>query len=194
VNTRGHRATILISQCGVTYLMVMFLIVMMGIAMTALGKQWSVAVQRDREAELLFRGNRILVAIQSFASDYQTKKATRPNQYPLSLEELTKPPKRYLQAVYKDPMTGQDFDLIKAGAEIRGVRSRSKAEPLDRVRFQNAKAYNQVTFQVQAAATPGCVPGPNPLNPLAPPVTCPPAGAPAPGVPAPPTVPSATTP
>jgi type II secretory pathway pseudopilin PulG len=191
---RSHRATILCSQHGVTYLMVMFLIVMMGIAMTVLGKQWAVTVQRDQEAELMFRGNRILAAIQSYAADYQTKKATRANQFPLSLEELTKPPKRYLQVVYKDPITGQDFELIKAGAEIRGVKSRSTKQPLGRVHFNNATRYNQVAFQVQAAASQGCVPGPNPLNPLAPPVTCPPAGTPTPGVPGSSATPPAGTP
>jgi len=194
VNTVGRRAAILASQRGVTYLMVMFLIVLMGIAMSVIGKQWAVTVQRDREAELLFRGNRIAAAIQAFVADYAIKKATRPNQFPLSLEELTKPPKRYLQVVYKDPITGQDFELIKAGAQIRGVKSRSSKQPLDRVHFNNATSYNQVTFQVQAAASQGCVPGPNPLNPLAPPVTCPPAGTQAPGVPTLPPAPSATSP
>ncbi len=194
MNTVGRRAAILASQRGVTYLMVMFLIVLMGIAMSVIGKQWAVTVQRDREAELLFRGNRIAAAIQAFVADYAIKKATRPNQFPLSLEELTKPPKRYLQVVYKDPITGQDFELIKAGAQIRGVKSRSSKQPLDRVHFNNATSYNQVTFQVQAAASQGCVPGPNPLNPLAPPVTCPPAGTQAPGVPTLPPAPSATSP
>jgi len=168
--------------------------VMMGIAMTLVGKQWAVTVKRDKEAELLFRGNRIKAAIESFAADYQVKKATRPNQYPLSLEELTKLPKRYLQVVYKDPITGQDFELIKAGAEIRGVKSRSNAQPLGKVHFNNAIAYNQVAFQVQAAASRACTPGPNPLNPLAPPVTCPPAGTQAPGVLGLPGAPSAATP
>ncbi|MGH2620214.1 MAG: type II secretion system protein [Anaerolineales bacterium] len=194
MNFGGRRAATLSTQRGVTYLMVMFLIVMMGIGMTLVSRQWAVTVKRDQEAELLFRGNRILVAIQSFAADYQVKKATRPNQYPLSLEELTKPPKRYLQVVYKDPVTGQDFELLKAGAEIRGVKSRSAAAPLDRVRFHHATAYNQVTFQVQVAASPACIPGPNPLNPFAPPVICPPPGTQAPAVPGLPGTPSAGTP
>lgn len=182
------------SERGVTYLMVMFLIVLMGIAMTLVGKQWAVTVKRDHEAELLFRGNRIKAAIESFAADYQVRKATRPNQYPVTLEELTKPPKRYLQVVYKDPITGQDFELIKAGAEIRGVKSRSHAQPLDKVRFNNATGYNQVAFQVQTAASQGCTPGLNPLNPLAPPVTCPPPGTQASGVPGLSGAPSAATP
>lgn len=157
------------SQRGVTYLMVMAAIVLMGVAMTVVGQQWSVVVKRDREAELQFRGTRIKTAIEAYAADYQVRKATRPNIYPLRLEQLTeKNPKRYLQVVYKDPITGQDFELIKVGAEIQGVKSRSQEHPLNQVQFKNAVSYNAVVFQ---AASPGAQPGApilNPLNPLLP--------------------------
>jgi len=89
-------------QRGVTYLMVMFAIVLMGISLSVVGKQWVMTVKRDHEAELLFRGTRIQNAIARYAADYEIRKATRPNRYPLSLEELTQRPKRYLQVVYKD--------------------------------------------------------------------------------------------
>jgi type II secretory pathway pseudopilin PulG len=154
----------------------MFSIVVMGVALTAVGKQWKVVVQRDHEEELLFRGNRIKTAIQLYAADYEVMKATRANRYPLSLEQLTQKPKRYLPKVYKDPITGKDFELIKVGAEIRGVKSRSKETPLDQVRFKKATAYNQIAFQVDSQAAAGCVPTPNPLNPLLS-APCPPTGA-----------------
>lgn len=157
------------SQRGVTYLLVMAAIVLMGVAMTVVGQQWSVVVKRDREAELQFRGTRIKTAIEAYAADYQVRKATRPNIYPLRLEQLTeKNPKRYLQVVYKDPITGQDFELIKVGAEIQGVKSRSQERPLNQVQFKSAASYNAVAFQ---AANPGVQPGApvlNPLNPLLP--------------------------
>jgi type II secretory pathway pseudopilin PulG len=158
----------------VTYLLVMFSIVVMGVALTAVGKQWKVVLQRDHESELLFRGNRIKTAIQLYAADYEVQKATRANRYPLSLQQLTQKPKRYLPKVYKDPITGQHFDLIKVGAEIRGVKSRSKQVPLDQVQFKKATAYNQIAFQAETQSAPGCVPSPNPLNPLGPPIACPP--------------------
>jgi type II secretory pathway pseudopilin PulG len=150
------------NQGGVTYIMVMFAIVLMGISMTVVSKQWTVVMKRDKEAELLFRGNRIKTAIEQYAADYQVRKATRANVYPLRLEQLTEKPKRYLPVVYKDPITGQDFELIKVGAEIRGVKSRSKDKPFDQVHFKNADTYDQVAFQVQPAATqpPGVPPKP----------------------------------
>jgi hypothetical protein len=154
------------ASAGVTYLMVMFAIMLMGVALTAVGKQWKVIVQREHEAELRFRGERIKMAIQSYAADYEVRKASRPNRYPLTLEQLTQKPKRYLPVVYKDPMTGQDFELIKVGGEVRGVKSRSTDAPFDQVHFKNATAYNQIRFEVAIGATAGCIPTPNPLNPL----------------------------
>ena len=157
------------NQRGVTYIMVMFAIVLMGIAMTVVSKQWTVVMKRDKEAELLFRGNRIKTAIELYAADYQVRKASRPNVYPLKLEQLTEKPKRYLPVVYKDPITGQDFELIKVGAEIRGVKSRSKDKPLDMVHFKNADTYDQIAFQVQAPASQPAIPGQGMFN------KCPPA-------------------
>jgi type II secretory pathway pseudopilin PulG len=173
-------------QRGVTYLMVMAAVVLMGVAMTVVGQQWAVVVKRDREAELQFRGTRIKTAIEAYAADYEVMKTRRANRYPLNLEQLTqKNPKRYLPVVYKDPITGQDFDLIKVGAEIQGIKSRSQERPLNQVQFKNAVSYNTVIFQ---AASPGAQlggPTPNPLNPL---LLQPPP------VPGPPAAPSAPTP
>ncbi len=177
------------NQHGVTYLMVMAAIVLMGVAMTAVGQQWSVMVKRDKEAELQFRGTRIKNAIEAYAADYQVRKATRPNIYPLTLEQLIQKPKRYLQVAYKDPITGDDFELIKVGAEIRGVRSPSKAKPLNTVDFKGAAAYNTIRFEAKPATARPCLPGAaavNPLNPLGS-VPCPPPGAvPSPAQPPPP--------
>ena len=157
------------NQRGVTYIMVMFAIVLMGISMTVVSKQWTVVMKRDKEAELLFRGNRIKTAIEAYAADYQVRKASRPNVYPLKLEQLTEKPKRYLPVVYKDPITGQDFELIKVGAEIRGVKSRSKDKPFDMVHFKNADTYDQIAFLVQAPASQPAIPGQGMFN------KCPPA-------------------
>ncbi len=171
-------ARYLVNQRGVTYLMVMAAVVLMGVSSTIVAKQWAITVKRDKEAELLFRGNRIKNAIQFYAADYEVMKATRANRFPVNLNQLIERPKRYLQEVYKDPITGKEFELIKVGAEIRGVRSRSKGKPLNQVEFKNAATYSQVAFQVESAALQQCLPGVNPLNPLAP-SACVPTGLPA---------------
>ena len=153
------------NQRGFTFLMLMFFIVLIGISLMAIGQQWSVIMKRDREAELLFRGNRIKEAIERFVADYEVQKATRPNRFPQKLEDLTKKPKRYLPVVYKDPMTGEDFDLIKTGTEIRGVRSTSEEKPFDEVHFKGAKSYQDIRFETTGTSA-DCTP--NPLNPLLP--------------------------
>ena len=132
------------------------------------GKQWKVAVKRDHEAELVFRGNRIKAAIEAYAADYAVMKARRPNRYPVSLEQLTQKPKRYLRRVYTDPITGEDFALIKVGGQVLGVKSTSKEKPLSLLLFQNAVSYDQVTFRVAGAKTQPCMPGVSAVNPLNP--------------------------
>ncbi len=123
-------------------------------------QHWSVVMKRDREAELLFRGNRIKEAIERYVADFEVQKATRSNRYPLKLEDLTKRPKRYLQSAYKDPITGEDFALIRVGKDVRGVRSTSMDTPMDLVNFKGASSYSSIRFEAVAA---GC--GSNPANP-----------------------------
>lgn len=140
------------NQRGVTYLALMFFVVLIGLSLMAVNQHWSVILKRDREKELAFRGNRIKVAIERYAADYEVQKGTRQNQYPVSLEDLTKRPKRYLQVIYKDPITGEDFVLIKRGDEIRGVRSPSLDSPLDQGTFQEAPRYYDIVFEASIAA------------------------------------------
>ncbi|MDT7041078.1 hypothetical protein [Candidatus Nitronereus thalassa] len=151
------------NQQGATYLVMMFIVVILGITLMAVSQHWSVIMKRDREAELLFRGSRIKEAIERYVADYEVQKATRANRYPMKLEDLTKRPKRYLQNVYKDPMTGKDFDLILVGKDIHGVRSASTDTPMDLVTFKGATSYDSIRFEAVAA---GC--GSNPANPAVP--------------------------
>lgn len=138
----GHRA-----DKGVGYLAVLCAVVLMGVSLTAAARSWQVVVRRDAEAELYFRGMRIKHAIEAYAADYEVRKGTRPNRYPLSLAQLAEGPRRYLPVVYKDPITGQEFEPIRVNGEIRGVRSRDKGAPLNQVAFQGATAYDQIAFQ-----------------------------------------------
>ena len=154
----------LTNQNGVTYLFMMIFVVVMSISLLEVTQQWSVIMKRDREAELIFRGTRIKDAIERYVADYEVQKATRPNRWPLSLKQLTqKTPKRYLQAVYPDPITGKDFDVIKVGQEVHGVRSTSTDKPYDQVHFKNAKTYQAIRFESTGGGT-NCQP--NAVNPL----------------------------
>ena len=179
------------NQDGMTYLFVMMLVVFMTISLLGMTQQWSVIMKRDREAELLFRGNRIKDAIDRYVADYEIQKATRPNRWPRTLEELTnKSPKRYLQRAYSDPITGEKFALIKVGEELHGVRSTSTDTPYNRVGFKSASTYQAIRFESTGANTNCQV---NPLNPNAPTNCAPPSATPSPEA-SPPTLSPAPSP
>lgn len=119
------------NERGVTYLFLMFTLVVIGLTITAAAKQWKVMVQREREADLLARGIEIQNALALYSA---TKKAGRvkPGEiYPRTLEELTKPPKPFLRKAYTDPITNGQWDYIRGpNGGIAGVRSPSTETPI----------------------------------------------------------------
>lgn len=154
---------------GISYLGLMGMIMIIGVTLSIVGQQWSMTVKRDKEKELLFRGTRIKIAIGAYAADYEVRKADRSNRFPNSLEQLTQPPRRFLPRVYKDPITGKDFEVILVKGEIRGVRSTSSESPMDSVNFKDAALYKDMVFEAQdpkqVGAT-GLDTAINALNPL----------------------------
>jgi type II secretory pathway pseudopilin PulG len=114
------------------YILVMLLafIMIMGIFLTMAIPPVATEVQRDQEAELIFRGEAIANAIRLYKA--------KTGGYPLSLEDLTKLRPRIIRKLYLDPMTRKgpnegDWDLItavqpgasgdKTGLPIVGVKS-----------------------------------------------------------------------
>jgi type II secretory pathway pseudopilin PulG len=126
------------SQCaGFTYLAVLFLVAMTGIALSVVGEMWQTAQRREKEAELLFIGGEFRRAFAKYN--------TAAPGYPRRLEELLKDPRfpdgrRYLRRIYRDPMTGRaEWGLLKsAGDTIIGVYSLSEDEPLKKKGFSLA--------------------------------------------------------
>ncbi|KAF0217290.1 MAG: hypothetical protein FD174_3398 [Geobacteraceae bacterium] len=130
---------ILKSSKGFTYLAALMIVVIMGIMLGVIGQSWQRTMKREREEELLFRGNQIRDAIVR----WNTK---RPGQHPPTplrdLKDLLKDPRsmanvRYLRRLYKDPVTGKDFEVIRDPVKgVIGVRSTSEDKPL-RESFQS---------------------------------------------------------
>jgi type II secretory pathway pseudopilin PulG len=123
---------------GFTYLGVLVLVVLMGIALAAAGKVWHTLQQREKEQELLFIGHQFRLALKRYAE--QTPGKGR--RQPLRLEELLEDPRhpqirRHLRRIYPDPMTGNTaWGLVTGpGGEIFGVHSTSDAEPLKKGHF-----------------------------------------------------------
>ncbi len=144
-------------QGGFTYIGALVLVVVTGIALTGASTYWSTIVKREKEAELLFRGDRIRRAIGSY---YERAPSGRPKSYPSSLEDLLKDPrymtlKRHLRKIYPDPMTedGKWGLILDSRGGIKGVFSKSKDRPLktgqfpeEYSHFEKAKTYSDWKF------------------------------------------------
>jgi type II secretory pathway pseudopilin PulG len=118
---------------GAALLTVLVMVVLLGLTASLAGQSLGALLQREREAELLFRG---LQYRQAIASYYQGKK-----MYPTNLEDLLRDPRfpgivRHLRRLYNDPMTGQEWELVKdASQKLIGVRSTSDLTPFQQVGF-----------------------------------------------------------
>lgn len=79
----------------------------MGILMSAALPVWRTYVQREKEAELLFRGEQYVRAIDLYQRRF-------PGAYPTDLEALVEG--RFLRRLYLDPMTGEPFRVLTQGS------------------------------------------------------------------------------
>ena len=121
------------TQRGFTYLWLLFALAAGAAGLAALGQQVSTAVQREREAELMFRGQQIAGALARYA-------AATPGPVkllPLALQELvddrrSATPAHHLRRLYTDPFTGRaDWQLLlTADGRIQGLRSRASVVAL----------------------------------------------------------------
>ena len=80
-------------------------ITLLGVGLSAAVTLWSQVVQREREAELLFRGEAIVRGLERFQQD-------RPGTLPETLDELVEG--KYLRRAWMDPMTGRSFRILRA--------------------------------------------------------------------------------
>lgn len=128
---------------GFTYIGLLIAIAIIGAALALVGQVWSTQAQREREVELLYRGDAIRAAIGAYL--LQSPGGAR--QFPQQLQDLvldTRWPqtKRYLRRIYEDPITGAaDWTLIRAAdGGIMGVASSSKGTPIKAKGFSFADA------------------------------------------------------
>lgn len=127
------RAKNMKSDEGFTYIGALVLVMVMSISLSSYAKSWSVFMKRERETELLFRGNQIRDAIIRWNDPLGGKRKILPLK---DLKDLLEDPysltkTRYLRKLYKDPITNGDFEVITDRFRgIIGVRSRSIERPL----------------------------------------------------------------
>ncbi|HKJ05780.1 MAG TPA: type II secretion system protein [Geopsychrobacteraceae bacterium] len=131
------------NQRGGVLLFLLVAVTILGLSVGIAGSTWTSMVQRAKEEDLLWKGNQIAKAIGSY---YQTKGAPgKPLVYPRSVDQLLKDNRslsasRHLRKPYLDPMTGEDWEWIKAPeGGLKGVRSTSQKKPfkMDGFREEN---------------------------------------------------------
>jgi type II secretory pathway pseudopilin PulG len=141
---------------GFTYIGVLVMVALMGIALAAAGQVWHTMQRRDKERELLFIGQQFRLALDRYARNTPAKGV----RAPLHLDELLEDPRhpdvrRYLRKIYLDPMTGRaDWGLVTGPAgEIHGVHSLSEDTPLKQAgfaladrRFEGMSKYSEWVF------------------------------------------------
>ncbi|TFW32301.1 type II secretion system protein [Massilia horti] len=123
---------------GFVYAAVLVALVVMGIALAALGDAWNGIARRERERELLFAGHQFRDALMQY---YRHSPPGAP-RHPYQLADLLRDPRvpamrRYLRKIYTDPITGSAEWGLARGADgaIYGVYSLSQERPLKHGRF-----------------------------------------------------------
>ncbi len=160
----GTMKGLLHQPSGFTYVGALILVIVTGIAISAASTYWSTTVRREKEAELLFRGDQIRKAIKSY---YESPPPGHAKFYPQSLKDLLRDPRymkvvRHLRKIYRDPMTedGQWGLVLDSKGGIKGVFSKSKQEPIKTDNFpsgyegfEKAKAYEEWKFVYEPKKT-----------------------------------------
>ena len=115
-------------QHGAVFMAMLVTVAVVAVMLMEVGTLWSSVLQRERESQLLARGDEIRRAIGLYYS--------AGNTYPKTLEDLVldrRQPtiKRYLRKVYDDPLTGRaDWGVVPGpGDTIMGVFSQAAGTP-----------------------------------------------------------------
>jgi len=84
----------------------------MAVLMSVALPVWRTAARREKEAELVFRGEQYARAVALFQRKFA-------GAYPPSLDVLVE--QRFIRRKYKDPITGEDFVPLTQGSQIAGT-------------------------------------------------------------------------
>ena len=97
-------------ECGFTLAAVVVIMALMAIFLTVAVETASFQQRREKEEELIFRGNQVVEAIRLFRA--------RNGRFPINLSELVVAKPRVLRKKWPDPMTGvPDWEPVFLGEE-----------------------------------------------------------------------------
>jgi type II secretory pathway pseudopilin PulG len=117
---------------GFTYLVLIFVIAVMGLLLSGYGQSWKLSARREKETELLFVGSQLSAALESYRRVTQQGQPDAPANLDELVEDKRFPyPVRHLRKVFRDPMTGKtDWKLNIQNGRIVAISSRSEKEAL----------------------------------------------------------------
>ncbi|MDU9392063.1 type II secretion system protein [Pseudomonas sp. zfem002] len=121
---------------GFTYLGVLLLVMLMGVALGSAGEVWSIVAQRERERQLLWVGTQYAQALRSY---YRASPGLA--QYPKALEDLLQDDRfpsarHHIRQLYPDPLGAGEWTLQRGfDGRITGIASASTETPLKQADF-----------------------------------------------------------
>jgi type II secretory pathway pseudopilin PulG len=124
------------ASTGFTYVGLLLAVVLLGLALSAIGTVWRTTAQREREKELLFIGHEFQAAIAAY---YESGGRQFPQELGDLLEDKRWPePRHFLRRMYADPMTrNTDWTVIRADSlGITGIASSSTGAPIKKHGFE----------------------------------------------------------
>jgi type II secretory pathway pseudopilin PulG len=158
-------SSLLKNPAGFTYIAVLVLVMIMGIMLGVTGQVWKMVADREREAELLFRGSQYRDAITRWYTPLPGQHVATPLR---DLKDLLKDPRtggtvRYLRRLYLDPMTDKEWLVVRDASQgIVGVSSSSEAQPIKQGNFpeefktfEGKSKYSDWQFVYSRTAPPG---------------------------------------
>lgn len=145
-------------QSGFTLLGLLFLVTVLGLLLAVVGSTWSAALQREKEAQLLFIGDQYRHALGA----YYRKTPGGEKRYPKTLEELILDPRfpntvRHLRQLWPDPVSSGEWVLLRdENGGINGLHSPAETTPRktanfpkEYAKFENADRYADWVFMAE---------------------------------------------
>ena len=129
---------------GYTLVSLLALIAVMGIAMATIAPTWRFLVIRDREEELIFRGEQYRTAIELYQKEF--------NALPTKLADLVKHHK--IRRLFRDPTNGREFELIYATPEGNMRASRLSEDQQRRLRSADMPGGTSMTIVGVVSSSP----------------------------------------
>jgi type II secretory pathway pseudopilin PulG len=124
---------------GFSFLWLLIVVALIGVGLSTAVQIESVAIQRDKERELLAIGSQFRNALARY---YETRLDGHSREYPASLDDLLKDTRqpgltRHLRKIFVDPITAKPgWGLLWVKGRIAGIHSLSDAVPIKQSGFE----------------------------------------------------------